>query len=327
MQLRYGKRAYYIDLPGMLLSRRKSGLCLWFGLACIIFYFIHYQRVPHVDEMHHDQDYEMHKREAHDRFGRLAENGEDARMRQNLLAPIAPQNGHEQVEKPKKAEEWVRVADGSLPMPMDEKKRKSLKPMQQDILKKQIRPPDANYNINVTWSDHLSLDRGVPDPRPEPCKTVLYDYKKLGTATVVIPFYNEALSIIMRALHSILNRTPDILLKDIILVDDNSKNQNLKEPLEQYVNQLPKVTLLRNKEREGLIKARMRGCHAGKGDVVIFHDAHTEVNVGWLEPLLSELKRHPNAILQPFVDGIDAMTLAYDAPHSIHVGAFRWSLK
>jgi len=52
-----------------------------------------------------------------------------------------------------------------------------------------------------------------------------------------------------------------------------------------------------------------------------------QVNVGWLEPICDELKRNPKQILQPFIDGIDAMSLLYDAPDIYHIGAFSWDLR
>lgn len=41
---------------------------------------------------------------------------------------------------------------------------------------------------------------------------------------VVLIYLNEALSVIKRALHSIISRTPKHLLKEIIMVDDHSSN-------------------------------------------------------------------------------------------------------
>merc|ERR1712038_685336 len=118
----------------------------------------------------------------------------------------------------------------------------------------------------------------------------------------------------LRTVHSILNRTPDSLLEEIILVDDQSTHGYLKSSLERYIRLLPKVRLLRNKVREGLIKSRMNGARSARTPYLVFLDAHTETNVGWLEPLLDELQRHPNSIIQPFVDGIDAGSIAYTSP-------------
>lgn len=55
------------------------------------------------------------------------------------------------------------------------------------------------------------------------CKKKTYP-KDLPTISVVLIFMNEALSIILRAITSIINRTPAHLLKEIILVDDYSSN-------------------------------------------------------------------------------------------------------
>lgn len=50
---------------------------------------------------------------------------------------------------------------------------------------------------------------------------------QLPSLSVILIFMNEALSIIQRAITSIINRTPSQLLKEIILVDDFSSNGEL----------------------------------------------------------------------------------------------------
>ena len=53
------------------------------------------------------------------------------------------------------------------------------------------------------------------------CKSLTYS-RDLPTASVIICFYNEAWSTLLRTVHSILDKTPDYLLHEIILVDDFS---------------------------------------------------------------------------------------------------------
>lgn len=54
------------------------------------------------------------------------------------------------------------------------------------------------------------------------CKAKKYNIRHLPTTSVVIAFYNEAWSTLLRTIHSVLETTPAILLKEVILVDDFS---------------------------------------------------------------------------------------------------------
>lgn len=49
------------------------------------------------------------------------------------------------------------------------------------------------------------------------------------------------------------------------------------------------MRLLRNKEREGLIRTRSRGAFEATGEVILFLDAHCEVGYNWLPPLLGPI--------------------------------------
>lgn len=59
------------------------------------------------------------------------------------------------------------------------------------------------------------------------CKLLTYS-EDLPQISVVFIFVNEALSVILRSVHSVVNHTPAHLLKEIILVDDNSDSGKTK---------------------------------------------------------------------------------------------------
>jgi polypeptide N-acetylgalactosaminyltransferase len=110
----------------------------------------------------------------------------------------------------------------------------------------------------------------------------------------VIVFHNEAESTLKRGLTSIVNRSPRRYLKEIILVDDCSQNRSyLHAPLDEFLKTLPVQThIVRNKERLGLIRSRLVGAEIATGDTLTFLDAHIEANVGWLPPLLNEIRKN-----------------------------------
>ncbi|CDQ61630.1 unnamed protein product [Oncorhynchus mykiss] len=100
------------------------------------------------------------------------------------------------------------------------------------------------YGYNGYLSDRLSLARPIPDLRPDGCRNMSYP-TNLPQVSIIFIFVNEALSVILRSIHTAMNRTPSHLLKEIILVDDNSNNVH-QEFLSNLItgNKLMKLILL-----------------------------------------------------------------------------------
>ncbi|XP_042783072.1 polypeptide N-acetylgalactosaminyltransferase 11 isoform X1 [Panthera uncia] len=182
------------------------------------------------------------------------------------------------------------------------------------------------HAFNMLISNRLGYRRDVPDTRNAACKDKSYP-ADLPVASVVICFYNEALSALLRTVHSVLDRTPAQLLHEIILVDDDSDFDDLKGELEEYVQKyLPgKIKVIRNTKREGLIRGRMIGAAHATGEVLVFLDSHCEVNVLWLQPLLAAIREDPRTVVCPVIDIISADTLAYSSSPVVR-GGFNWGL-
>ncbi|CAL1547961.1 unnamed protein product, partial [Lymnaea stagnalis] len=170
------------------------------------------------------------------------------------------------------------------------------------------------FNVNTLASDAVPLNRMVPDSRIRDCDKLRYTTDDLPTASIIIPFYDEWPSLLLRTVYSIINRTPRRLVHEILLVDDASTLDQLHEPLEDYVtHNFPQglVRLVRNSERGGLTKARMRGSAEAKGEVLVFFDSHMEVNIEWLEPLLTEIAKNSSVVAMATLDYVQPDTLYY----------------
>ncbi|XP_069984735.1 polypeptide N-acetylgalactosaminyltransferase 14 isoform X1 [Penaeus vannamei] len=182
--------------------------------------------------------------------------------------------------------------------------------------------PFARHAFNARASNALPNDRRLPDTRDARCGQVAYDVDSLQTVSVVITFHNEARSALLRTVISVLTRTPDELLEDLILVDDASD-----DPQDgQLLAGLPKVRVLRNDQRQGLIRSRVRGADASQGETIFFLDSHCEVNQGWAVPLLEVLRQNPKTLACPVIDVIDQDTLDYRATGTVLKGGFDWGL-
>ncbi|XP_006559825.1 polypeptide N-acetylgalactosaminyltransferase 5 isoform X2 [Apis mellifera] len=180
--------------------------------------------------------------------------------------------------------------------------------------------------FNLMASDMISLNRSLKDIRLDGCKTKKYS-KYLPDTSIVIVFHNEAWSTLLRTVWSVINRSPRTLLKEIILVDDKSEQDHLKQDLEDYVKTLPVPTYVyRTEKRSGLIRARLLGAKHVKGQVITFLDAHCECTEGWLEPLLSRIAEDRTTVVCPIIDVISDDTFEYIPASDMTWGGFNWKL-
>lgn len=196
-----------------------------------------------------------------------------------------------------------------------------------DFLKSKAQALYQINKFNLVVSDRISVNRSLPDPRKEACKNIIYN-ETLSTASVIIVFHNEAWSTLLRTVHSVLNRTPRKILHEIILVDDASERTFLQKPLQEYIGNLTNgaVHLVRSPERIGLIRARLLGAGKSTGETLVFLDAHCEVTVGWLEPLLARIAQDTSRVVCPVIDIIHDQTFAFAKSFEFHWGGFNWNL-
>ncbi|OQV18530.1 Polypeptide N-acetylgalactosaminyltransferase 5 [Hypsibius exemplaris] len=187
-----------------------------------------------------------------------------------------------------------------------------------------------NNAFNQYASDMISVKRSLPDVRDDRCKEEESGYlTDLPDTSVIVCFHNEAWSVLLRTVHSVLDRSPSHLLKEIVLVDDDSDMEHLKKPLEDYMAKYPKVKIIRAGKRVGLIRARLIGAENAIGKVLTFLDSHCECVQGWLEPLLDRIARNWTTVVCPVIDVIDDSTFEYHYGRAsgTQVGGFDWNLQ
>lgn len=193
------------------------------------------------------------------------------------------------------------------------------------------------YQYNSFLSDLLPVNRETPDSaKPLECygrlrRPITPFYKSVS---VIIVYRNEAESVVLRSVHSILRTTSPALLRDIILVDDGSyANETVGQDVfaERFYRLAPPNSILSllRQPRRGLASARTLGVAASRGEVLVFLDAHVECAPDWIEPLLEEISQHPDTVACPRIPVIHHETFEFEPYNNVtdnQHGAFDWTL-
>ncbi|XP_015795422.1 polypeptide N-acetylgalactosaminyltransferase 13-like isoform X2 [Tetranychus urticae] len=184
------------------------------------------------------------------------------------------------------------------------------------------------YKLNLYLSDSLSFDRFIADHRNPKCQGREYP-PNLPSVSIIIVFHNEPWSVLLRTIKSLIDRSPKYLLKEILLIDDFSTSNSIKYNLKSYLSETindPRIKLTRFTSRIGLIKGRNYGASIATGNILIFLDSHVEVNIGWLEPLVSRLAEDTNRVVSPIVDLISPFDFSYNPVPDNFMSGFTWKL-
>ena len=212
------------------------------------------------------------------------------RSTQSPTATLAPKDNNFL----NKLKEWFREDNSHEPTnPPDWPGENGRAVVVPDSLKDAVQQRFKENQFNIVASDLVALNRSVPDQRSSACRNREYPVD-LPTTSIIIVYHNEGNSTLLRGLVSIIRKSPNQYLKEIILVDDASEGREyLHSPLDAFVKTLPvRVRIFRNEQRLGLMRSRLVGADAATGDTLTFLDAHIEATDGWLTPLLNEIKKN-----------------------------------
>ncbi|KAL7012868.1 hypothetical protein ACKWTF_015088 [Chironomus riparius] len=195
-------------------------------------------------------------------------------------------------------------------------------------IKALIKQSQDTYGFNQFLSSMISLNRFIPDVRPDECKIKSYRTEKFSKVSIVIPFYNDDWTLLMRTIHSIIRLTPLHLIEEILLVDDYSTHEHLKEPLENYTATLPvTVRIIRSHTRLGIVANRVLGARNAVAPVLIYIDSHVELHTGWIEPILDRFVDNMDLIVLPNVSSINIWDMSIQYTYQAgKIYAFNWGM-
>jgi GT2 family glycosyltransferase len=108
------------------------------------------------------------------------------------------------------------------------------------------------------------------------------------SVSIITINYNQ-LTVTCELLHSLRKLTyPDV---EVIVVDNHSK----EDPTDTIADKYPEVKLIRSKENLGFAGGNNLGIRASRGKYILFLNNDTEVDPGFLQPLVTLFESNPNA--------------------------------
>lgn len=106
--------------------------------------------------------------------------------------------------------------------------------------------------VNEELSDHISYNRSLRDMRNPLCSEEVYDLGSMLKISLIIVFYNEPYSILLRTIHNALNTIPSQVLNELIIIDDASTDDVFENKFKYFIETrfpIDIVKLHRLKER------------------------------------------------------------------------------
>ncbi len=104
--------------------------------------------------------------------------------------------------------------------------------------------------------------------------------------SIIIISYNKA-DLTKKCLEEVFKNTKDDF--EVIVIDNASTDEAI-----DYLFREKRITLLQNNKNLGFSKANNQGAQKAKGEILVFLNNDTEVQPGWLEPIINIYKTEKN---------------------------------
>jgi GT2 family glycosyltransferase len=168
------------------------------------------------------------------------------------------------------------------------------------------------YNrINLKKSKLYNSEELIKDHSDYSNTTLKFKQFSDPYVSIIIPFYNNP-EITNKCLTSILKNTSKDISYEIVLVDDCS-TENIS-----LISRVQGVRVYRNKSNIGFLKSCNKGILHSSGQVLVFLNNDTEVQLNWLDNIISTFRIHDNV-------GIVGSKLVYPNGVLQEAGGLIWS--
>ncbi len=184
------------------------------------------------------------------------------------------------------------------------------------------------HEIKHRASNHIIIDeriKKIPDTRPAQCKEVTY--KTTRKVTIIVDFFDYQFYDLKTTLGSVLQYTPTEIIHEILVIDDGSTLEYIKQDSKAFVDKIRKAKILRLPNKVSIGRARMEAVKQATSEILVFLENNIICNEGWIQPLLHELESNHSAIVVPHFDNInDPVSYEYQSTAANLVTGFSWSL-
>lgn len=154
----------------------------------------------------------------------------------------------------------------------------------------QLFKPLKVYDFSQVALNKLQLTSGS---KPSSCGNAGFDTASSVRVSVVVSTQASEDAVITQTVNSILAHTDPALLEQIIIATDKRITEERRQLIiKEFAEYEPLVTIVNGNSEERLSNKLVTG-HIARGDVVVFIDDTVVVTDGYLPPLLSVLRDHP----------------------------------
>lgn len=124
------------------------------------------------------------------------------------------------------------------------------------------------------------------------------------TMSIVLPCLNET-QFVVKTVRRFCERTPQELLKEIIVVDDGSTPPLEGELQKAGIDERCRLRVLRHKIPWGLMIAKQTGGDAALGKYIGFYDCHVAPAKDWYKETFALLHASPRRLVVPMIGDLD----------------------